>query len=47
VVDRGVVCVYGDVFAGKLGQPKSECGEDGKHLLVVDVLVPVVARVWF
>jgi hypothetical protein len=47
VVYSSVVRVYGDVFVGKLGEPKPECGEGGKHLLVVDVLVPVVARVWF
>jgi hypothetical protein len=47
VIYGGIVCVYGDVFAGKLGEPKPECGESSKHLLVVDKLVSMVAKVWF
>jgi hypothetical protein len=47
VIYGGIVCVYGNVFAAKLGEPKPECSESSKHLLVVDNLVSMVARVWF
>jgi hypothetical protein len=47
VVYGGVACVYGKVFAGELREPKPECSKNSKHLLVVDKLMPMVARVWF
>jgi hypothetical protein len=42
-----VIGVYPDAFARRGGVPTPACGEDGRHFLLVDMLVLVDSRVRF